>query len=247
MSMPKILIVDDEESLRMTLAANLELEDFDVLEADTAERALEILERERVDIVLSDIRMPGVGGIELLRQVHRRGLDVPVVLMTAFTDESSIRDAMGNGVFAVLGKPFDMEHAVGTLLRAKARPLVLVVDDVETDAKMMAEVFNVAGIRARHVSSPTEAVEMMSTGSVDVCITDLVMPDMDGVALAKRVKETVRGVSVVVFSAHNVPELMHRAASDGAYACLRKPVNPEELIRTVAKLRGDPKYGLAVR
>ena len=69
-----ILVVDDEESLRITLAANLELSGFEVVEAANGTQALEILENRAFDVVLSDIRMPGMNGVELFqKRSSRRG------------------------------------------------------------------------------------------------------------------------------------------------------------------------------
>src|SRR5687768_13491275 len=105
MSEPKILVVDDEASLRMTLSANLELEGFVVVEAESADEALKILAKEDFDLILSDIRMPGRSGIELVSELRNNGIDLPVVLMTAFTEEKNLDEATRNGVFTILTKP----------------------------------------------------------------------------------------------------------------------------------------------
>src|SRR5262245_49177517 len=122
---PKILLVDDDESVRITLAANLELEGLEVVEAESASRGLALLQQQSFDLLLSDVRMPGMGGVELFLAVKRVAPDLPVLLMTGFTSEEAVTTAVSAGVFAVLIKPFDISHVVKTLQRALQRPVVL--------------------------------------------------------------------------------------------------------------------------
>src|SRR5215471_5132373 len=98
----RILLVDDEQSLLLTLAANLELDGFDVTTAESGEHALKLFEREAFDLVLSDITMPGMSGIDLFRRVRSQRPECPVVLMTAFALEGMVRDAICEGVFTIL-------------------------------------------------------------------------------------------------------------------------------------------------
>src|SRR4051812_20372347 len=119
----RILIVDDEGSLLLTLVANLELEGFDVVGAQDPAVALRLVAEQHFDLVLTDIRMPGMTGIALFRAIRSIGADMPVILMTAFAAESLIDEAVQEGVFAVLPKPFDIEHVIFALSRALSRPM----------------------------------------------------------------------------------------------------------------------------
>jgi len=237
----RILIVDDEYGLRTTLAANLELEGFTVLEADAVAPALELLEREDVDLVLSDIRMPGQSGVDLLREVRRIRPGVPVVLMTAFTAEPQIDAAMDAGVFAVLSKPFEVERAISVLTRAMRAPVVLVVDDVRTDAVAIAAALRRTGLRCEPAAGGAEALEIVRRADVDVCVTDLPIPDMDGVELVRRLRAIDRGIAVIAMCAPESSGMVRRATSEGVFGCLRAPVAPRELVRAIARARAaDP-------
>src|SRR6185437_3367023 len=94
----RILIVDDERPILLTLAANLELDDFEVATAESGAAALELLARETFDLVLSDVRMPGMNGVELFRRIRQLRPDCPVVLMTGFAIEGLVYDAVAEGV-----------------------------------------------------------------------------------------------------------------------------------------------------
>lgn len=240
----RILLVDDEESLRLTLAANLELEGFEVVEAASAEEALSMIDAQRFDLVLSDVRMPGVGGIELLRTLQKSRPDLPVVLMTAFTTEDSITRAIESGVFTVLHKPFDPYRQAATLRRAVRRPTVLVVDDCQKSAQAIAVALSERGIRAEAVSEGAQAIDAVRSRDVDVCVTDLVMPDMDGLEVCRELRALDPAISIIVCAATRAADRDDDALMQGAAALedaryLRKPINEVELVRAIASVRSE--------
>ena len=234
----RVLLVDDEESLRVTLAGNLELEGHEVLEASDGHQALEVLRNEKVDLVLSDIRMPGLGGVELLQHLRRSHPDLPVLLMTAYTADDQLDTAVMAGVFAVLKKPFDPEAAIRLMARAARGPVVLVVDDDRSVSTSLAEALCAVGLRAEAVFSGAEALESVESGRVDVCVTDVVMPEMDGPTLVDKLRAKWPNLAVIMFSGYDPRELLERSSGSGVTACLKKPVHPRELLRSVARARG---------
>jgi CheY-like chemotaxis protein len=234
----QILLVEDEESLRLTLAANLELEGHGVVEASDAEAALELLRNVKIDLILSDIRMPGMGGVELLRRARTSDPNLPVVLMTAYTAEDQLDQALLGGVFTVLKKPFDVGAIARVLSRAVAGPLVLVVDDDPQVATSGIEVLRMAGLRAEAAFSGDEALASLETGRFDVCVTDLVMPGMDGPTLIGKLRAKWPSLGVILSSGYDVRELLQRLPNTGVDACLRKPVSSRDLLRSLARTRG---------
>jgi CheY-like chemotaxis protein len=237
-STARILVVDDEESMRITLAANLELEGHEVVEAATGEEALQRVRERPVDVVLADIRMPGLHGVELNRHLRREQPGLPVVLMTAFAQESLVEDALAEGVFTVLHKPFDVAHLLRTLRQAARTPEVLVVDDTPEVAEATVEGLRLCGVRAQAVYDGDAAVERMRSGSIDVCVVDLVMPGMTGPQVVERMRSAGQPVSVIAVSGHEVPEMMRQVASLGDVSCMRKPISIRELAQTIARTRG---------
>lgn len=114
-----ILVVDDEPELREILREEFEYFGYAVVEAENGTRALEILEQNPVDLVVSDIRMPGGNGFDLLNQVLARdGQKPPVILVSAFADERSANTS-GKGAYAYLSKPYDLD----VLMKHTARAL----------------------------------------------------------------------------------------------------------------------------
>lgn len=114
----KLLVVDDEEQLRKFLVFDFMRQGFKVGEAGSGTQALEILSGENFDLVLSDVRMAGGDGIQLLKEIKNKNHEHPVVmLITAFAD-ISLEDAYDLGADAVFSKPFDRKMLINRIIRA---------------------------------------------------------------------------------------------------------------------------------
>jgi EAL domain-containing protein (putative c-di-GMP-specific phosphodiesterase class I) len=107
---PSILLIDDDEDVRRDYARVLRRLGFAVQTAADGQQAAEMLEAQPFQVILSDLEMPRMGGLELLRTVRQRDLDVPVVLMTGRPDLQSAVDAVEYGAFRYLTKPFDLQQ-----------------------------------------------------------------------------------------------------------------------------------------
>ena len=117
-----ILIVDDEADLREAIAFDFRRKKFNVLTASCGNDAIKIVERERIDLVLSDVRMPNGDGIELLDRIKDRNVFLPVVMfITGFTD-ITLDEAYDRGADAVFSKPFDRKVLMEAVLRAVQPP-----------------------------------------------------------------------------------------------------------------------------
>ncbi len=117
----RVLIVDDDESLRESLELVLAAEGFEVVTAADGPTALGRLETSSVDVVLCDVRMPGMDGIELLPQLVRRLPGTPVIMMSAYgTDELAV-ETLNRGAYDYLTKPFRPAEVVLTIRKARER------------------------------------------------------------------------------------------------------------------------------
>ncbi|MES9823802.1 MAG: nitrogen regulation protein NR(I) [Candidatus Thiodiazotropha endolucinida] len=114
----RVWVIDDDRSIRWVLQKTLEKADMDVTCFESADRVLNYLDKEQPDVVVSDIRMPGMDGLELLELLHTRYPDMPVIIMTAHSDLESAVSAYHGGAFEYLPKPFDVDEAVQQIRRA---------------------------------------------------------------------------------------------------------------------------------
>ncbi|MBI5548003.1 MAG: sigma-54-dependent Fis family transcriptional regulator, partial [Deltaproteobacteria bacterium] len=115
---PRVLVVDDDAGVRYTLREILESSSMEVVEAADGEQALERLEAEPFQLVISDLRMPRVDGLELLKRVKARPQAPRVILITAHGSEKHAVEAMKLGAFDYFKKPFEMEDLLAVVQRA---------------------------------------------------------------------------------------------------------------------------------
>ncbi|WP_448956111.1 sigma-54-dependent transcriptional regulator [Labrys neptuniae] len=113
-----ILLVDDEIKLLDVLSGVLEALDYRPLTASSGAEALERLEQEPIDLVLTDLRMPGMSGQDLLAEVHRRYPSMPVVIMTAYSTVRDAVQAIKDGAFDYIDKPIEQDELATTLANA---------------------------------------------------------------------------------------------------------------------------------
>ena len=150
-----IWIVDDDKSIRWVLEKSLDKVGFKIESFDNGESMLEKLEHSQPDVIISDIRMPGKDGIEVLNQVTKSHPQIPVIIMTAHSDLSSAVKSYEHGAFEYLPKPFDVNDATEVAERAvkhaqEHKGTNKVIPDVNTkeiigEAPAMQEVFRSIG------------------------------------------------------------------------------------------------------
>ncbi len=121
MSKGYVWVVDDDSSIRWVMEKTLSSANIKCETYANGESVLMALEREVPDVLVSDIRMPGIDGIELLQQVHSKCPDLPVIIMTAHSDLDAAVNAYQKGAFEYLPKPFDIDETL-TLVETRHRP-----------------------------------------------------------------------------------------------------------------------------
>jgi response regulator RpfG family c-di-GMP phosphodiesterase len=147
---PRCLVVDDEPRLRQVLMRLMESDGFSCVEAGTGADALQILEGVSVTLVLTDLRMPQMDGIELLRRVKARWPDIAVVMITAVADVEVAVSCLASGAMDYLTKPFHLEEVRARVRQSlEKRRLILenreyqerLEDKVRAQARRMEEIF----------------------------------------------------------------------------------------------------------
>lgn len=123
-----ICVIDDQAMMRESLQATLETHDHKVFAFENAQEALTMIKQQSFDVVLTDLRMPGLDGVALLRELRRLGLDVPVVLMTAHASVDTAVEAMKLGAFDYVQKPFNAEE-IEIIVERALRERVLLRDN----------------------------------------------------------------------------------------------------------------------
>ncbi|MCX7872291.1 MAG: sigma-54 dependent transcriptional regulator [Verrucomicrobiae bacterium] len=123
--LPPLLIVDDEQAMRISLGNILNVEGYKASSAESAEQALKLLEREEFFMVITDMRLGGMSGIELLKFIHQRWQHLPVLVITAYATPKQAVEAIKLGAYDYLAKPFDPDELINAVKNCAERYLLL--------------------------------------------------------------------------------------------------------------------------
>lgn len=238
----QVLIVDDNRELADNLAELLVDEGHHVHTANSGEQALRIAGEQRFDYVLTDFRMPGMNGVELISRLHRRDPAAIYLLMTAHAGDALLTaEADRAAVDAVLGKPLPIDRLLALISAPAGARLLLVEDDVDL-ADVLSLSLEARGFRVHVAHTIAEARAALTATPPDMAIVDVVLPDGDGAALVRELCErpdaATRRIPVVLMTGHKHldTDALRRMAPD-SIEFMTKPFLPDALVK-VLKLLG---------
>ncbi len=210
--------------------------------------ALDLLSRRAFDVVVLDVKMPGIDGVDTFRAIKRKMPDLPVILLTGHGNLSQAFETSREGVFDYLTKPCDVEKIAEVVRRAADRPkplaerevrlqeegieLLLVDDDLEL-VRSLTPALERRGIRVAEAHGGEEALEKLGDRAFDVAVVDVVMPGMGGLDLLDRIQEADPRLEVVILTGNPKVGDVRRGLKEGAFDYLVKPQPVESLVEVI--------------
>ncbi|MFT7674802.1 MAG: two-component system nitrogen regulation response regulator GlnG [Gammaproteobacteria bacterium] len=164
---PSVWVIDDDQSIRWVLQRTLNNENFKVQCFETASSALTQFKRstkpELPDLIFTDVRMPGISGFELVKQIRHIDSNLPIIVMTAYSDLDTTVNAYQQGAFEYLAKPFDIDDAIKIAQTA--------IKNSET--KLLPKVNSISDIESRnpHMQKAIKMVAKIAKSNINVLLT----------------------------------------------------------------------------
>jgi len=228
-----IMIIDDSPGMVETFKDILEDRGYGVVTALNGCDAFKSVKESRVDIAFIDIRMPGINGIETFKELKKLSPRTIVFMMTAFAEEELLREAEEQGMYALIYKPFDLTKILSVIEECLGDPLILIVDDVETDREALKDILHDRGYKITSVNSGYEAIEEVKIRRHDIIFLDQLMPGLQGQDTLLEIKKINPAASVIMMTAFPVEEIVSSCLESGAQDWIYKPYEPENLVKTV--------------
>ena len=237
-----VLVVDDLRSIRLTLGRILEDKGYNVVTAEDGYQAIEAVGKTHFDIVFMDIKMPGINGVQTFREVKKIDPEAAVIMMTAFSVEDLVKEALEEGAYAIIYKPFDIDSLIALIEKLlRGRILILVVDDQFKDREMLRVKLEEKGYRVATARDGAEAIEMVKSKHYDIIFLEVSLPDMNGVETFERVKEINPEATVIMMTGCTEEDLLKRVISQDAYTCIYKPFDMEKVIALVEDIAKESR------
>ena len=237
MSKLNILIVDDDPDFAGSLADVMELNGHNVEIAFKGEDAVKIFGERDFDITFMDIRLPGKNGVESFLDIRKIKQDARVVMMTGYSVEQLLSQAVENGAWGVLHKPLKMEKVLEMLDRIKQGG-ILIADDDPDFVHGIKEVLTSNGYSVFVAGNGREAVERLRANGIDVIILDLRMPVLNGFETYMELKRLGRLIPTIIVTAYMNEETdaLNTLRSLSVTGILTKPFDPEDLLGTLDEI-----------
>lgn len=235
---PRVLVVDDNAGLLQTFSLILKRRGYDVDMAEDGISAVEKFDKHGYDVILMDIVMPRMNGVEAFRKIKEMDPAAKVILMTAYFDDDGIKKALEEGVYSAINKPVDIARLLDMIKEATAVTSVLIVDDDEDFCRTMAGVLESKGYRVSTITSGQDAINIARLKEIQVAFIDIKMPDMNGLETYLRMKEINPDMVGVMMTAYRdeVGDTIERARAAKASTCIYKPFDPSQVVDLLTRI-----------
>jgi CheY-like chemotaxis protein len=215
------------------------LEGYAVLIASDGFRALDIIKSTPVDLILMDIKMPVMNGVETYKKIKQIIPATPVIMLTAFALEELIQESIQEGAFACLKKPLDFDELFTTIQNAIPKgSMILVVDDDEHLCQNLLDVLSAKGYRVSVAMDSFSAIEKVRNNVFDIMLLDLKLPPLNGLETYLTIRRLCPRIVVIIITGY-VPEMedtINMVRKKGAYALLEKPIDMDHLLSILAEI-----------
>jgi two-component system, NtrC family, response regulator HydG len=234
----RVFIVDDDRDLAESLSIALEGGGCEVELAYSGEEAIKIFREKDFDIAFMDVKLPGKNGVESFLEIKKIKPGVKVVMMTGYSVEQLLEQALNNGAKGILHKPIDMNKLL-EILRDVSEKGILVVDDDSDFVASTREFLSSYGYRVFVASNGEEAIRRVHENSIDVLILDLRMPILNGLETCIQLKKEGLSIPTIIVTAFAEEEkgVIDKLSLMPICGILKKPFDPKDLIAAIDRLR----------
>jgi CheY-like chemotaxis protein len=235
---PTILVVDDDADNCQNLSDILTDLGYQVDIALDGFAALEKVRAQPYDVALLDLKMPGMDGLTLYREIRKLRTETVAILVTAYASSIAAEEALTAGAWRIFPKPVEFPSLLALVEEALGQPLVMVVDD---DADLCLNLWDLLRDRDFRVGlahDDNEAVAKLRDKTFQVVLIDMKLPSSDGSRLFKLVRQNNPQARTVMITGHRseLEERIQQLLAEGADAVCYKPFDVSELLKTLDRL-----------
>ncbi len=231
----RVFIVDDDIDFAESMTEVIKKRRHHVEMAHSGEDAVQRFEAEDVDITFMDVRLPGMDGVESFLEIRKMKPDAKVMMMTGYSVEHLLRQAVDNGALGVLHKPLDFDDVLAALDKVKPGGLVLIADDDPDFVDSLEDVLTDAGYSIAVAHSGDEALKKGMENDFEALILDLRIPVINGLDVFLELKKQGRSVPTIIVTgfADEEAAAIETLRQESASGRLVKPFDPLKLLEAI--------------
>ena len=236
----KILVVDDDRRIVKTTCDILKVKGHETIAAYSGEEGVEQVRSDPPDCVLMDIKMPGINGVEALKQMKQIAPALPVVLVSAYATDDLMEEAKRSGAYAILSKPLNFPMILSILSLLRKEDSILVVDDDPEFCRTLKDILALRGFKVETETVPHNVMgHLKDNYELAIVLLDLKLGAVNGVEVLKDIQAKYPGKPVLLMTGYRqeMGSSIEQAHKIGAYTCLYKPFETDELFRIIEGIR----------
>jgi len=232
-----IFIVDDDRDFAESLQEVLVDNGHRVTLAHSGEEAIKLIPDFDFDLALLDIRLPGMNGVESMMQIKQHRPDANVMMMTAFSVEQLLEEAIDEGALGVLHKPIHMDHLLETIENVKPSGVVMLVDDDPDFSDSISNSLTAHNFCVKLAKTGEEALLLADRNTIDLIILDLRLPVLSGLETYMELKHRGHHVPTIIVTGYldDEREQLDALLKDNVSYYLQKPFDMDVLIKLLSQ------------
>jgi two-component system response regulator HydG len=233
----RVFIVDDDQDFAESLALLIEGRGYQVEVAFSGEEAIAKFREQDFDITFMDVRLPGKNGTESFLEIRKFKPSARVVMMTGYSVEQLLEQAVEHGAWGVLDKPIDVHQLLEMLERIKPDGILVVDDDADFVESIRSLLID-EGYTVFVATNGQAAVDRIRSNGVDILILDLRLPILSGLEAYLELKRIGCAVPTLIVTAYfdDYTDDVDKLQSLSVSGILRKPFDPRDLLDAVERL-----------
>ncbi|MFX0125183.1 MAG: response regulator [Candidatus Hodarchaeota archaeon] len=247
MKNPRILVVDDDRVMAETLADVLEASDYIVTTVHSGEEATRIVKQEKFDIGLLDIKMPGINGVEALKQLRKSLPDAFFAMISAYSFIDLIDEAKKEGAITVLPKPIDLDHLLYFLKEVSKKGSVVIIDDDHSFCESLSDVLKgKADLEVSHAQTAEKGLKLVLERSPDAVLLDMKLGPTTAYEIFSELKKALKipqratdKSNVILMTAYGkeMEDIIQKTLELSAFTCVHKPFDIEDVVHLINDVR----------
>jgi DNA-binding response OmpR family regulator len=237
----RIFIVDDDRDFAESLAEVLTGNGHQVEMCFDGESAVRLFREKEFDITFMDVKLPHQNGVESFFEIRKIRPRARVVMMTAYSVEQLLQQAVEHGAIGVLRKPFDLPRLLSMLEDVKPDGVILISDDDPDFVESIRVLLMDHGYTVKVATTGEEAVRAVLADGIDILVLDLKLPVLSGLEVYLQLKHHNRVLPTIIVTGYSDEESgairQLRAMAIAGY--LAKPFDPRELLEIIQKIQDN--------
>ncbi len=236
----RILIVDDDIGMTETLSDILSDMDYNTDTVNEGYKAIDMIRKNSYDLVLLDIKMPVINGVETYKKIKDTIPSLKVIMMTAYSVEELVEEAINEGAFGIIYKPINIKNLLAIIEKLLKNIRILIVDDNSNFCEIFKDELEGMNYPTIVKYNGKQAMDYIKENSIDIIFIDVKMPGLNGLELYLAIKKLKPNLDTIIITGYqNETTVLHQikmAFKKDLYACFYKPIKFQEVLSTIKEI-----------